>query len=108
MNDVRDMTVRDLCALAEEIRSSPIGSRKLRRAADRMAQVAWALSGGALQQMVWWEPSTMPEPPPDGQDGPEPPPSGRKADVVVMPLHGTTDSTALRRPATEPDRWVGA
>jgi hypothetical protein len=85
--DVRDLTVRDLVALAEEVRSAPVGSRQLRRAADRMAMVAWALSGGALAQMVWWEPSTMPEAPPDGQETEaESPQGGRRAEVVVMPF----------------------
>lgn len=83
--DVRDMTVRDLIDLAEEVRSAPVGSQKLRRAADRMAAVSWALSGGPLQQMIWWAPSTMPEGPPDGVE--EPGPSrGRQAEVVVMPI----------------------
>lgn len=86
-NDVRDMTVRELIALASEVRSSAVGSKRLRRAADRMACVAWALSGGALSQLIWWEPSTMPEAPPDGVEGePEPPPGGRRAEILVMPL----------------------
>ena len=84
-NDVHDMTIRELAELAREVRAAPIGSKRLRRAADRMSQVAWVLSGGALQQMIWWEPSAMPEAPPDGgEDAPEPPPSGR-AEVVEMP-----------------------
>lgn len=84
--DPRDMTVRDLCTLAEEVRSAPVGSRQLRRAADRMAMVAWALSGGALQQLIWWAPSTMPEGPPDGVEEPEPEPRGRVAEVLMMPI----------------------
>jgi hypothetical protein len=73
--DVRDMTVRELCALAGEVRSAPAGTRKMRRAADRMAIAAWHLEGsGALQQMLWWEKGIEPEAPPDA-----------KATVVPMP-----------------------
>jgi hypothetical protein len=32
--DVREMTVRELCDLAEAVRAAPVGSGKLRRAAD--------------------------------------------------------------------------
>jgi hypothetical protein len=72
--DVREMTIRELCALADEVRSSPAGSRKMRRAADRMAMAGWYLSdSGALQQMLWWE-RIEPEAPPDA-----------KAALVVMP-----------------------
>jgi hypothetical protein len=73
--DVRDTTIRELCDLAEEVRSAPAGSRKMRKAADRMSIAAWHLEGsGALQQMLWWCTGIEPEAPPDG-----------KADVVQMP-----------------------
>jgi hypothetical protein len=39
-SDIRDMTVRELAELAREVRAAPIGSKRLRRAADRMSQVA--------------------------------------------------------------------
>lgn len=74
MKDVRDMTIRELCSLADEVRSSPAGSKKMRRAADRMAVAAWHLENGALQQMLWWTTGIEPEAPPDG-----------KATVVEMP-----------------------
>jgi hypothetical protein len=62
--DVRDMTVQDLCDLAKEVRSAPVGSRKMRRAADRMSIAAWQLEGsGALQQMLWWHRGIEPEAP---------------------------------------------
>jgi hypothetical protein len=81
MKDVREMTVRELCELAEEIRTSPAGSTKLRRAADRMAEVAWALQDGPLAQMLWWAGSdVVPQPPPDTQ---EPPPGPRRMAKVV-------------------------
>jgi hypothetical protein len=92
MSDVRDMTIRELAALANEVRSAPVGSRQLRRAADRMSMAAWALQGGALQQMIWWAGSDVaPEPPPDGRDdAPEPPLSGRLAKVLAFPLNEMT------------------
>lgn len=66
--DVRDMTIRELCDLAEEVRSAPAGTRKMRRAADRMSIAAWHLEGsGALQQMLWWCTGIEPEAPPDGK-----------------------------------------
>lgn len=75
-----------------KVRSTPVGSAKLRRAADRMAQVAWELDGAALQQLIWWAPSTMPEAPPDARETPEPepPPSGRRAMIFQFPQRETS------------------
>jgi len=84
--DVREMTVQELVDLADEVRSAPVGSARLRRAADRMAMAAWCLQGGALEQMVWWADDVVPEPPPDErEDVPEPQPAAKMATILEFP-----------------------
>ena len=86
--DVRDMTLRELADLAQEVRCASPGSVRLRRAADRMAIATWCLQDGALQQMMWWAGSDIaqPEPPPDARgEVPEPSPGGRLVTVLSFP-----------------------
>jgi hypothetical protein len=91
--DVRDMTVRELVDLAEEVRNALPGSRKMRRAADRMSAVTWCLEGGALQQMMWWAGSDVAsEPPPDAREQllVVPPSSGSMAKIFEFPQGETS------------------
>ncbi|MFP5226873.1 MAG: hypothetical protein ACLGXA_04540 [Acidobacteriota bacterium] len=86
--DGRELTVRELCQLAEEVRSAPVGSRELRRAADRMAIAATYLEAtGALQQMMWWAGADVaPEPPPDALEGSPAHPPAPGATILEFPV----------------------
>jgi len=66
--DVHDLTVRELCDLATQVRAAKPGSKALTRAADRLAAVSWVLEGsGALGILLWWATSDEPEAPPDAR-----------------------------------------
>lgn len=63
--DVRDMTIRELGMLADDIRTLPRLSQDYVDASQSMALAALTLqSTGALAQLVWWQ-GVDPEPPPD-------------------------------------------
>lgn len=74
-NDAGDLTVRDLCALARELRDCQPGSRRYRQITDQIAFAATYLANcGVLSQMMWWCKDIEPEAPPDA-----------KAEVVQFP-----------------------
>lgn len=66
--DVREMTVGELCEVADQVRRSPANSKVMRRAADTVCLASMYLEcAGALQQMMWWAGDLRPEPPPDAR-----------------------------------------
>jgi hypothetical protein len=66
--DVGDLTARELCELAAQVRAAKPGTIQLRKAADRMAAASWMLEGsGALGILLWWATSDEAEPPPDAR-----------------------------------------
>lgn len=78
--DPRDLTLRDLCALAEELRDGEPGSPPYLRACDRLAMASWYLEHAG----VLWCLGLEQQPPPGFEPEPEPPP---RAVVVEMPIH---------------------
>lgn len=67
-NDPRDLTIRELCALAAQVRKSVPETREYRQRVERMATAALYLyDAGALSQMIWWMRDIEPEAPPDGK-----------------------------------------
>ncbi|MFZ0301879.1 MAG: hypothetical protein WAL75_04305 [Terracidiphilus sp.] len=79
-HDIREVTVGQILRWAAIARSSSVGTRKLKRAAERMSQVAAALdSGNALEQILWWT----------GEVVPEPPGRVREGSITPVPLEST-------------------
>lgn len=67
-SQIPDMSLRDLCKMAEQLRSAKPGSRKASQLANRMGAAATYLEdSGALAQMLWWARDVEPEAPPDGK-----------------------------------------
>lgn len=63
-DEIRRMTLEQLLQLAATAQSSPAGSRKMRRASERISQVAALLqSNNALAQLLWWCAEVEPIPP---------------------------------------------
>lgn len=81
------MTVRELCALADQLRKAEPGSRAHRRLCDQMAIASWYLEHSG----VLWCMGLEQHPPPGFGPEPEgPPPSApvkKGAEVVEFP-HG--------------------
>ena len=78
--DPREMTIRDLMALATELRDGDPDSAAYRRACDRLAMASWYLE---LSGVLWC--LGLEEQPPGFQPEPEPPPRIRRAEVVEIP-----------------------
>lgn len=67
-SQIPDMSIRDLCRMAQELRAAQPGSRQASQLANRMGAAATYLEdSGALAQMLWWARDVEPEAPPDGK-----------------------------------------
>lgn len=63
--DVPDITIRELCALAEQIRKAPAGSKRAAALSARMGAAAMCLRDARVfEQLLCWVASAHPEPPP--------------------------------------------
>ena len=68
MKDVRDMTIRELGELADQINSLDGSDSTRRRLNDKMAIASLLLAdSGALSQLLWWARDVEPEGPPESR-----------------------------------------
>jgi hypothetical protein len=80
--DPRNMTIRDLCALVDQLRTTEPDSPAHRRAIDRMCMASWYLEHSGVLWCMGLDHQT----PPGFELEPEPPSEGRMATVLEMPL----------------------
>jgi hypothetical protein len=75
MKDARDLTIRDLAAIVDQMDGLPVDGKEFRRLNDQIAAAAMCLeNSGALARLLWWVTDLEPDPPPDA-----------KARLFVMP-----------------------
>lgn len=67
-SDIPNLTIREVCDLAERARTAKPGSRSGRQLRDRMCAASLYLEdSGALQQLLWWAKDTVMEAPPEAK-----------------------------------------
>jgi hypothetical protein len=72
MKDARDLTIRDLAAIVDQMDGLPVDAKEYRRLNDQIAIASLYLQdSGALARLLWWAKDIEPNAPPDA-----------KADVV--------------------------
>ncbi len=69
MKDARDLTIRDLAAIVDQMDGLPVDSKEYRRLNDQIAAAALCLGNtGALTRLLWWAHDVEPEAPPGAED----------------------------------------